>query len=280
MFIASMSHELRTPLNSIIGFTGIILMGMSGEISAIQKKQLTMVKKSANHLLDLINDVIDVSKIEAGKTDLTIEVFDLADLALEVKESFAVDASDKGLNLGLHSEGTIPVTSDRRRVKQILANLVGNAVKFTEKGTVAITLAETDAGVPIVNCMESRTWLNQEMGSGPAAAAETGASAEQISKPSRFTVRALRKTGCSFWISPSNGSHAFRSSARRAGRCARTVRARRASARRNSAFFAALWASWSATVPNSRLSRSRLRCRLYPSSAASGIAIIKHRAIN
>jgi len=144
MFIASMSHELRTPLNSIIGFTGIILMGMSGEISDIQKKQLGMVKKSARHLLDLINDVIDVSKIEAGKAELMVEDFDLAELVLEVKESFAVAAADKGLSLELHGDGDIAIKSDRRRVRQILANLVGNAIKFTETGGVVIGVKEAE----------------------------------------------------------------------------------------------------------------------------------------
>ena len=149
LFIASMSHELRTPLNSIIGFTGIILMGMSGEISAVQKKQLTMVKNSANHLLDLINDVIDVSKIEAGKTDLSIESFDLAELALEVKETFDVAAADKRLALSLHSEEHLQVTSDRRRVRQILVNLIGNAVKFTAQGSVAVTVGRTEAEIQV-----------------------------------------------------------------------------------------------------------------------------------
>jgi PAS domain S-box-containing protein len=149
MFIASMSHELRTPLNSIIGFTGIILMGMSGEINKVQKKQLGMVKNSANHLLDLINDVIDVSKIETGKTELTIEGFDLSDLAMEVKESFAVAASEKGLNLEWGTDGRVEVTSDRRRVRQILVNLVGNAVKFTETGTVAIAVSRGVKGIEI-----------------------------------------------------------------------------------------------------------------------------------
>ena len=88
MFIASMSHELRTPLNSIIGFTGIILGGLSGDITDEQKKQLTMVKSSASHLLELINDVIDVSKIEADKIQLSIEEFDLTALVRDVNKSF------------------------------------------------------------------------------------------------------------------------------------------------------------------------------------------------
>jgi PAS domain S-box-containing protein len=149
MFIASMSHELRTPLNSIIGFTGIILMGMSGEISDVQRKQLGMVKKSARHLLDLINDVIDVSKIEAGKADLSFEVFDLSDLVREAGESFDIAASEKGLNLDFKMEGMVEVASDRRRVRQILINLIGNAVKFTETGTVTIMISQKTTGVDI-----------------------------------------------------------------------------------------------------------------------------------
>jgi len=149
MFIASMSHELRTPMNSIIGFTGIILMGMSGPISDTQKKQLGMVRNSANHLLALINDVIDVSKIETGKVEMDIEGFDLSVLAREVMESFAVTASDKGLRLDLKVDEEVSVRSDRRRVRQIMVNLVGNAVKFTEAGAVAILVSETETGVEI-----------------------------------------------------------------------------------------------------------------------------------
>jgi PAS domain S-box-containing protein len=149
MFIASMSHELRTPLNSIIGFTGIILMGMSGPISDVQKKQLTMVKGSANHLLSLINDVIDVSKIETGKVELTIETFDLSALAEEVRDSFLIAALEKRLQLELKTDGGVTITSDRRRVKQIMVNLAANAIKFTEAGTVAIRVSDTGKGVEI-----------------------------------------------------------------------------------------------------------------------------------
>jgi len=140
MFIASMSHELRTPLNSIIGFTGIILMGMSGPLPEVQRKQLSMVKSSANHLLDLINDVIDISKIEAGKTDLNIEDFNLSSLITEVNDSFAVNAAAKGLVLEFQPEGNVTLKSDQRRVRQILANLISNAVKFTERGGVSIAI--------------------------------------------------------------------------------------------------------------------------------------------
>lgn len=149
MFIASMSHELRTPLNSIIGFTGIILQGMAGEVTEEQRKQLTMVKNSANHLLALINDIIDVSKIEAGKVELAIEEFDLSTLMQEVKDSFAVAIAEKGLKTSLEVPKELLIKSDERRVKQIIVNLVSNAVKFTEKGEIEIRAAKKDERVEV-----------------------------------------------------------------------------------------------------------------------------------
>jgi signal transduction histidine kinase len=144
MFIASMSHELRTPLNSIIGFTGIILQGMSGEVTAEQRKQLTMVKTSAAHLLALINDVIDVSKIEAGKVELDIEQFDLAALVQEVKKSFETTADEQGLKITLEVPERLTVKSDERRTKQVIINFVSNAIKFTDEGRIDIKLAKRD----------------------------------------------------------------------------------------------------------------------------------------
>jgi len=149
MFITSMSHELRTPLNSIIGFTGIILMGMTGEINNEQKKQLTIVKKSAKHLLSLINDIIDVSKIEAGKFVQTIEVFDLSSLIREVRDIFSSSAAKRGLTLSLKLPERLSIESDQRRIKQVLVNLVGNALKFTDKGGVEIQAAEMEGSVQV-----------------------------------------------------------------------------------------------------------------------------------
>ena len=143
VFLASMSHELRTPLNSIIGFTGIILQGMSGEVSHEQRKQLSMVKNSASHLLSLINDILDISKIEAGKVELSLEEFSLDDLVREVVENFAPTVSEKGLELMTEMPEGITLTSDRRRMKQVLMNLVSNAVKFTDQGSVKITAGVT-----------------------------------------------------------------------------------------------------------------------------------------
>ncbi len=141
LFIASMSHELRTPLNSIIGFTGIILRGMSGDITKEQKKQLTMVKSSADHLLGLINDIIDLSRIEAGHVDVEIEEFNLSELAEEVNDSFAVAAERKNLNMTINVPENLMIESDDRRVKQVFVNLPGNAVKFTKNGKIELTMS-------------------------------------------------------------------------------------------------------------------------------------------
>lgn len=145
VFLASMSHELRTPLNSIIGFTGIMLMGLPGDLNDEQKKQLTIVKNSADHLLSLINDVLDISKIEAGKIEFSLKEFKLQDTVREVIETISSSAAEKGLELFMDVPEDITLFSDRRRVKQILINIAGNAVKFTHRGSIRIE-AKTRAG--------------------------------------------------------------------------------------------------------------------------------------
>jgi len=139
IFLASMSYELRTPLNSIIGFTGIILMGMTGDISEEQRKQLTLVKNNAHHLLSLINDVLDISKIEAGKVELSIEEFSLNEVMNTIAASFSPQVRDKGIELLTDMASGIHLVSDKRRVHQILMNLISNAVKFTDQGSIRIS---------------------------------------------------------------------------------------------------------------------------------------------
>ncbi len=161
MFIASMSHELRTPLNSIIGFTDIILGGMSGEINEEQSKQLTIVGSSAKHLLALINDIIDVSKIEADKVELYIEEFDLSEIVRDVKDSFTVAVDKKKLKMSLKMPKRLVIKSDERRVKQVIVNLVGNAVKFTDKGKIDIKADKKDKMVE-VSVKDTRIGIRQE----------------------------------------------------------------------------------------------------------------------
>ncbi|NPV87420.1 MAG: GAF domain-containing protein [Anaerolineae bacterium] len=139
-FLATMSHELRTPLNSIIGFTGILLMGLVGELNDEQRKQLSMVQDSAQHLLELINDVLDISKIEAGQLELAHETFDLRAALQRSVEKMRPLAEKKGLALRCEIDPALgSLRGDRRRVEQIVLNLLSNAVKFTERGEVSLS---------------------------------------------------------------------------------------------------------------------------------------------
>ncbi|MFZ5918266.1 MAG: PAS domain-containing protein [Chloroflexota bacterium] len=139
VFLATMSHELRTPLNSIIGFTGVMLQGLVGSLNPEQNKQLGMVQNSARHLLALINDVLDISKIEAGQLEVAREPFDLRAAVERVVEAVAPLAEKKGLTLATELGPEVgQIVSDRRRVEQVLLNLVNNAVKFTDAGQVQV----------------------------------------------------------------------------------------------------------------------------------------------
>ncbi|KAF0182211.1 MAG: histidine kinase [Nitrospirae bacterium] len=139
-FLATMSHELRTPLNSIIGFTGILLQGLAGTLNTEQHKQLTMVQSSARHLLALINDVLDISKIEAGELHLSPAPFDLRQSVEKMVKTVSPLAHKKGIALRLDIADAVgTITTDQRRLEQVMLNLLNNAVKFTEKGHVRIS---------------------------------------------------------------------------------------------------------------------------------------------
>jgi signal transduction histidine kinase len=138
IFLASMSHELRTPLNSIIGYTGILLMGMAGELNEEQSKQLSKVKNNGKHLLALINDILDISKVEAGKVELLVEPFKLNTVVYDVIESVRPLIIEKNIELSYDIPEGIELQTDERRFKQVLMNLASNAVKFTQEGTITL----------------------------------------------------------------------------------------------------------------------------------------------
>ncbi len=138
-FLATMSHELRTPMNSIIGFTGILLKEYAGPLNEEQKKQLSMVKKSSQHLLGLINDVLDISKIEAGKLNVSFYPFNYITTLEKTAEFLMAQATKKGLFINTEiSSLEIIIESDERRVEQVLLNLLSNAIKFSNKGTILV----------------------------------------------------------------------------------------------------------------------------------------------
>jgi signal transduction histidine kinase len=149
MFIASMSHELRTPLNSIIGFTGILLQGLSGELGDKQRDHLNRVYGSAKHLLSLITDIIDIAKIEAGRIDVYLETFPLTEVIAEAVDNIKTHLEKKGLGLHL-AVPDITVHTDRKRLLQCVINYLSNAVKYTEQGEIRVIAREEGGQVEIL----------------------------------------------------------------------------------------------------------------------------------
>lgn len=139
-FLAHISHELRTPLNNILGFTQ--LLQKARDIPHCHKESLTSVRRSGEYLLTLINDILDLSKIEAGKLELTKRLFNFADFLAGITEIFALRAKEKGIAFSYQKLGELPshVYGDDKRLRQMLINLLSNAVKFTQEGRVTFTV--------------------------------------------------------------------------------------------------------------------------------------------
>ncbi|MBL0898562.1 MAG: HAMP domain-containing protein [Reyranella sp.] len=142
-FLANMSHELRTPLNAIIGYTEMMADGLYGNVSDKAAGVLERVQNNGRHLLGLINDVLDLSKIEAGQLSLTVEPYSVADMVATVLSATESLARTKGIALGSAVAPGLPTgTGDARRLTQVLLNLVGNAIKFTDQGSVEVRAAQ------------------------------------------------------------------------------------------------------------------------------------------
>mgnify|MGYP001031637752 CR=1 FL=1 len=163
-FLASMSHELRTPLNSIIGFADVLLEGIDGELNERMEEDVRLIRNSGDHLRNLIGDILDMSKIEAGMMDLRYEKINLQSLGKEL-ESFArsqMITYDKTLDFGVDiGPGVSEITADRTRFKQVLFNLISNAVKFTTEGGVRVQMAAED-GMLQVSVSDTGIGINEE----------------------------------------------------------------------------------------------------------------------
>lgn len=165
-FLTNMSHEFRTPLNAILGFTQLLLRNQS--LDAAQRDDIKVIMTSSNHLLGLINDVLDMSKIEAGRATLALRGFDLAHLLEGLEEMFALRAAQKDIGLSLRISPAVPayVKGDEGKLRQVLMNLLGNAVKFTESGEITLSVEAEPGSQPDENLVR---FTITDTGSGIAA---------------------------------------------------------------------------------------------------------------
>ena len=180
-FLANMSHEFRTPLNAILGYTHMLLNGVTGAVSDPQRKSLTRIDSNSRHLLALINDILDITRLEAGRMPLNLSTFAVPELVHEVMSELEPIVKRSSLTVTAKMQGKVPaLRSDRQKVKQIVLNLLSNALKFTPAGSVTITgtydggsrttgIAVRDTGVGIANTDQARVFEDfRQLDSSPA----------------------------------------------------------------------------------------------------------------
>ena len=210
--IAEVSHDLRTPLTHILGFSEMIERQIFGELSARYVEYAGLIRRSGNHLLELVNDLLDLSKIEAGRYDLELEAFNVSDVVAEVVRLSNDSAERKQIAIGVVTPPEpLQVRADVRAVRRMLMNVVGNAIKFTpEGGRVMVTASaaqgalvietiDTGPGIPV----EERETLGQayERGSGGARAEGTGLGLSLVR-----ALAALHGGALSFHEAPGGGA--------------------------------------------------------------------------
>ena len=162
-FLANMSHELRTPLNSIIGYSEVLLQGIDGELPEDALIDIDDIHNSGKHLLAIINDILDLAKIEAGQMSMEREPVDLQDIAADVTHTAQVLVKDKPVDLELVAEpNPISVMGDPIRLRQVILNLVSNAAKFTEEGTVTIEVGLNTEDEAFVKIMDTGIGISEE----------------------------------------------------------------------------------------------------------------------
>ncbi|NIP83345.1 MAG: hypothetical protein GWM90_30610, partial [Gemmatimonadetes bacterium] len=172
------------PINAVIGYNNLLQENIFGELSGAQQEALDKANRSAQHLLELVNDILDISKIEAGKMEILPETVDLAALLRDTATSLQLQAVDKGIDLEIETPRRLEATTDPARVRQIVLNLLSNAVKFTAEGRVALRLRRDgedrirvqveDTGPGIEPGDQERIFEEFEQTAGPDAPAGTG----------------------------------------------------------------------------------------------------------
>lgn len=162
-FLANMSHELRTPLNSIIGYSEVLLDGVDGELSEDAEEDVEAIHNSGKHLLSIINEILDLAKIEAGEMHLDIKNVDVVEFVNEIVRSGQILVKNKPVELKVIQEGDIPmVSADAVRLRQIIWNLMSNAVKFTEQGHVNVRLCMPNEKLVSIIVEDSGVGMTQE----------------------------------------------------------------------------------------------------------------------
>ena len=156
-FLANMSHELRTPLNSILGFSDVMLMELDGPLTPNMNDDLTLIQKNGQHLLHLINDVLDMAKIESGRMNLNPERFKVHDVLMEVNSITSTLASERNISLFIEedSDQEVEIFADNTRLRQVMINLINNAIKFTEGGKIAIRASKQDIATVLITVKDT-----------------------------------------------------------------------------------------------------------------------------
>ncbi|MCC7360238.1 MAG: GAF domain-containing protein [Anaerolineales bacterium] len=192
-FLANMSHELRTPLNSIIGFSRVILKGIDGPLTELQVQDLGSINNAGQHLLGLINDILDMARIEAGKMELVLDEMDLHDTIKGVMSTMVALVKDKPVRLVEDLAGGLPrVHADGMRVRQVLLNLLSNAAKFTDQGSITLRARPVDSVSPQSGRLEPYVEISV-IDTGPGIAPEDMA---KLFEPfSQVDASATRKMG-------------------------------------------------------------------------------------
>ncbi len=162
-FLSNMSHELRTPLNSIMALSQVLIMQAKDKLNAEEKEYLNIVRRNGNNLLTLINDILDLSKVEAGKMEVVPLIISLRQLLITTKENLQTLSDEKGIKFVLVIPDDLPnIESDEMKIRQILTNVIGNAIKFTEVGSVEVT-ATYDAQNVYVSIVDTGIGISKEM---------------------------------------------------------------------------------------------------------------------